>query len=164
MHLCKSYWCSMKKMLETYKKCKRRCMSKKMGYMPKNWRLALWLEQTTITSRTRQITIHRILRTLRILRTAQTAAQTTIRRTARTTTITTTNNLCWNRKRQGLSIRLCLFLCIFEPNSCVKCSFVRFYLTDVDNEYNIIKENIDEGTVCEQRLRKQIPEKKDENI
>lgn len=107
--------------------------------------VALW--QTTITT-TRQITTHRILRILRmhrILRTAQTTAQTTalktIRRTARTaqTTTITTNNLCWNMKRQSL-----------------RTGFAFFYLTDAANEYNIDRRK--------HRFKKKIPEYKDENI
>ncbi len=100
--------------------------------------VALW--QTTITT-TRQITTHRILRMHRILRTAQTTALKTIRRTARTaqTTTITTNNLCWNMKRQSL-----------------RTGFAFFYLTDAANEYNIDRRK--------HRFKKKIPEYKDENI
>ena len=88
--------------------------------------VALW--QTTITT-TRQITTHRILRILRMHR---------ILRTAQTTTITT-NNLCWNMKRQSL-----------------RTGFAFFYLTDAANEYNIDRRK--------HRFKKKIPEYKDENI
>ena len=100
--------------------------------------VALW--QTTITT-TRQITTHRILRMHRILRTAQTTALKTIRRTARTaqTTTITTNNLCWNMKRQSL-----------------RTGFAFFYLTDAAYEYNIDRRK--------HRFKKKIPEYKDENI
>ena len=90
-------------------------MSEKNGAHAHKLEVALWLEQTTITT-TRQTTIHRILRIHRtrrihkIHRTAQTTALITIRRAARTaqTTTITTNNKCW--KRQGLRSGFAFFI------------------------------------------------------
>jgi hypothetical protein len=81
-------------------------MSEKREHVSTKLEVSLWLEQTTTTIRTSQITTIRILRTLRILRvlTAQTTAiLTTTRRIARTAQTTTTiSNPCCNGRRRDL--------------------------------------------------------------
>jgi len=101
--------------------------------------VSLCLEQTT-TSRTSQITAIRILRTHRILTAQTTAILRIIRRTARTAIITiTTNNRCWNGKRQDLNTSLAFFAVRAYISNWF---YSKFYLTDRVNEYNILKENM----------------------
>lgn len=98
--------------------------------------VSLCLEQTT-TSRTSQITAIRILRTHRILTAQTTAILRIIRRTARTAI--TTNNRCWNGKRQDLNTSLAFFAAHTYISDWL---YSKFYLTDRVNEYNILKENM----------------------
>lgn len=103
VRLGKSYLCSIK-VLVTYKKCRCSCMSEKREHVSTKLEVSLWLEQTTTTIRTSQITTIRILRTLRILRvlTAQTTViLRTTRRIARTAQ-TTISNPCCNGRGRGL--------------------------------------------------------------
>lgn len=126
----KSYLCSIK-VLMTYKKCGCRCMSERREHIPEKLEVSLWLEQTTTTIRTSQITIIRMRRTHRVLTAQTTAVLTTIRRIARTaqtiiTTITTSNR-CWIGEGRA-----------WETGPVFSFLFLIFCLTDGYNEYKII--------------------------